>query len=50
MWKDRLDQILEVRTVALLKRNRDDPEEDFQERINTDSWELPVLEVVCQRN
>ncbi len=49
-WKDRLDQILEVRIVALLKRNQDDPEEDFQERINADSWELPVLEVVCQGN
>jgi len=49
-WKDRLDQILEVRIVALLKRNRDDPEEDFQDRINADNWELPVLEVICHGN
>jgi len=47
-WIDRLDQILEVRVVAMLQRNSDDPEEDFQERIKADNWELPVLEVICR--
>ena len=45
-WRERLDHILEVRVVAMLRRNRDDPDEDFQKRIRTDNWELPVLEVV----
>ena len=29
-WRERLDHILEVRVVAMLRRNRDDPDEDFQ--------------------
>ncbi len=45
-WRKRLDHILEVRVVAMLRRNRDDPDENFQNRIKSDQWELPVLEVV----
>jgi hypothetical protein len=47
-WMDRLDQILEVRVLAMLQRNCDDPEGDFQERINAEKWELPVLEVISR--
>jgi hypothetical protein len=32
--------------VAILRRNRDDPDENFQKKIRADNWELPVLEVV----
>ena len=46
-WRERLDHILEVRVVAMLRRNRDDPDENFQKMIKADNWELPVLEVVC---
>ena len=45
-WRERLDHILEVRVVAMLRRNRDDPDENFQKWIKMDNWELPVLEVV----
>lgn len=45
-WSQRLGQISELRVVALLKRDRDDPAEGFQDRINVDEWELPVLEAV----
>jgi ATP-dependent DNA helicase RecQ len=45
-WLERLDHILEVRVVAVLRRFRDDPDERFSRRIRVDSWELPVLEVV----
>jgi ATP-dependent DNA helicase RecQ len=45
-WKNRLDQIIDVRVVAMLKRNRDDPEEPFQKRIKAIEWELPIIEVV----
>jgi len=45
-WRERLDHILEVRVVAMLRRNRDDPDENFQKRIKADEWELPILEVV----
>jgi len=46
-WRKQLDHILEVRVVAVLRRNRDDPDERFQKMIKADDWELPVLEVVC---
>jgi ATP-dependent DNA helicase RecQ len=49
-WMDRLDQILEIRVLAVLWRNCDDPEESFQEWIKADKWEIPVLDVVCQAN
>ncbi len=45
-WKARLDQIREVRVVAMLKRDRDDPDEAFQQWVKSDEWELPVVEVV----
>jgi ATP-dependent DNA helicase RecQ len=45
-WRERLDHIWEVRVVAMLRRNRDDPDENFQKKIKADNWELPVLEVV----
>ena len=45
-WRERLDHILEVRVVAMLRRNRDDPDENFRKMIRAENWELPVLEVV----
>jgi len=30
----------------MLRRHRDDPDENFQKKIRADNWELPVLEVV----
>ena len=45
-WSHRLDQLSELRVVALLKRDCDDPADDFQDRIKTDAWEPLALEVV----
>ena len=45
-WSQRMAQICELRVVALLKRDRDDPLVGFQDRIKVDQWELPVLEAV----
>jgi len=45
-WRGQLDHIQEVRVLAMLRRNRDDPDEGFQKRIRSDNWELPLLEVV----
>jgi len=47
-WREHLDHILEVRVLAMLRRNRDDPDENFQKWIKVNHWELPVLEVVRQ--
>jgi ATP-dependent DNA helicase RecQ len=45
-WRKMLEQVIDVRVVAVLKRNRDDPDESFLKWIQADEWELPVLEVV----
>jgi ATP-dependent DNA helicase RecQ len=45
-WKDRLDRINEVRVVAMLERDRVDPQEDFRDRIKAEKWEVPVIEIV----
>ena len=43
-WSKRLGQIQELRVVALLRRDHDDPDEGFINRIKADQWELPILE------
>ena len=45
-WRERLANILEVRVVGLLQRNRDDPDAPFHKRIKADKWEFPVLEII----
>jgi ATP-dependent DNA helicase RecQ len=45
-WSQRMEQIHELRIIALLRRDRDDPNEDFINRIKADKWELPILEAV----
>jgi hypothetical protein len=45
-WKDRIERIIDVRVLAMLHRTRDDPDEGFQQWINADERELPVLEVI----
>ncbi|MGB5984657.1 MAG: ATP-dependent helicase, partial [Desulfobacterales bacterium] len=45
-WRANLERIVEVRVVALLRRTRDDCHEAYIHRIRTETWELPVLEVI----
>jgi ATP-dependent DNA helicase RecQ len=45
-WSQQLDRIVELRVIALLRRDRQDPDEGFRNRIKVDQWELPVLEAV----
>jgi ATP-dependent DNA helicase RecQ len=45
-WIDKLDRISEVRVVAMMERDRMDPQEDFRDRIRAEKWEAPVLEIV----
>jgi ATP-dependent DNA helicase RecQ len=45
-WKDKLDRISEVRVVAMMERDRMDPQEGFRDRIRAEKWEAPVLEMV----
>jgi ATP-dependent DNA helicase RecQ len=45
-WKEKLDRITEVRVVAIVERDRMDPQEAFRGRIKAEKWEVPVLEVI----
>jgi ATP-dependent DNA helicase RecQ len=45
-WKDKLDIISEVRVVAMIGRDRLDPQGGFRDRIRAEKWEAPVLEIV----
>ena len=45
-WGERLDEILDLRVVAVLRRMREDSRAEFQSRIRTAAWELPLVEVV----
>ena len=48
-WAPRMDAINSVRVLAILTRERLDPDPSFQREIKTDRWELPVLEVAFRR-
>lgn len=48
-WTPFMDRILEIRVVAMLFRENDDPDESYRNRIKARHWELPVLEVVYSR-
>lgn len=45
-WKDKLDRISEVRVVAMMERDRMDPQEGFRDRIKAEKWEVMVLEII----
>jgi ATP-dependent DNA helicase RecQ len=45
-WRGRLSSIHKVNVLSMIARDRKDPDENFTKRLKTDSWELPILEVV----
>jgi ATP-dependent DNA helicase RecQ len=46
-WQDRLDTIREIRTVALVRRYREDvSDKDFQARCHGQGWNVPIVEFV----
>jgi ATP-dependent DNA helicase RecQ len=45
-WSARVDRIREVRVLAMIERDRLDPQEAFRGLIKAEKWEVPVLEVV----
>ena len=49
-WQERLTTIHNVRVVSMISRNRKDPDDKFKDWIKTDSWELPILEVIVRSN
>jgi ATP-dependent DNA helicase RecQ len=47
-WRRRLETIEKVRVLAILQRTRKDPDEGILPYIKSESWELPLLEVVTR--
>jgi ATP-dependent DNA helicase RecQ len=45
-WVERLDRVAEAQVVGMLKWQADDSEAEFKHLANTESWEVPLLEVV----
>ena len=45
-WMPRMDTVDTIRVLAILTRGRLDPDENFDKRIKTDRWELPILEII----
>jgi len=45
-WKDKLDRISEVRVLAMMERDRMDPQEGFRDRIKAEKWEVMVLGII----
>jgi len=45
-WEDKLELVIEVRVVAMVKRDNLDSQEGFMDRVKAEKWEVPVLEVV----
>jgi ATP-dependent DNA helicase RecQ len=49
-WRDRLDQICEIRVIGMVMRRKADVKEsDYQALLLVDSWEVPVCEVVVRQ-
>ena len=47
-WLGRLDKIVSIRVVAMVRRYRDGiADKDFRDRCYGDVWEVPVVELVC---
>ena len=46
IWSRRLATVHAARVLAILRRDRLDPDDSYRERIRTDRWELPIVEVV----
>lgn len=44
-WSDRLGDIKEIHVLALVSRYKKDQEPPHRDRIQTDHWEIPILEV-----
>jgi ATP-dependent DNA helicase RecQ len=45
-WLPRLDQMKEIRVVAMLRRNREDGDPKYRDILQSETWEVPLVEVV----
>jgi hypothetical protein len=47
-WRQHIKDIHKVRVLSVLVRGKNDSDVSFDKWLKTDSWELPILEVVMQ--
>jgi ATP-dependent DNA helicase RecQ len=49
-WKDRLQEILEIRVVAMVRRYRKDiTDQEYSNKCHGEMWDLPIVEVVWKK-
>jgi len=44
-WRNRLNQIESIRVVAMVRRTREDSQEEYRDRCQSDHWEVPLAEL-----
>jgi ATP-dependent DNA helicase RecQ len=47
-WRKRIKNIHKLRVLSVLVRGKNDPDIKFDKWVKTDSWELPIIEVVMR--
>ncbi|MEA3469026.1 MAG: RecQ family ATP-dependent DNA helicase [Thermodesulfobacteriota bacterium] len=48
IWQNRLHTIKEIKVIALVRRHREDiNDKEFQTRCQSDTWEVPIVELSC---
>jgi ATP-dependent DNA helicase RecQ len=47
-WLAKINKIESVSVLAMIRRYRDDSEEDYQSRCKVEQWEIPLVEIVCK--
>jgi len=45
-WADKLVRVETVRVITMIKRYRDDSEENFRSGCKVERWEIPLVELV----
>ena len=44
-WRDELDSIKEARILGLVQWRTGDSAPEYRERLRTDAWEVPIMEI-----
>jgi ATP-dependent DNA helicase RecQ len=47
-WADKLERIETIRVIAMIRRYRDDSEEDYRSSCKVEQWEIPMVELVIR--
>ncbi len=49
-WLPRLDRVLAVRVLAMVRRTALEGDPEYRSRCRVETWEVPVAEILCRRD